>query len=30
MKTLEIVRPGRNNPRIKKPKRPYHMNYKPL
>jgi len=29
-KTREIVRPGRSNPRIKKPKRPYSMNYKRL
>lgn len=30
MKTIEIVRPGRKNPRAKKPKRRYYMNYKPL
>lgn len=29
-KTREIVRPGRSNPRIKKPKRSYSMNYKRL
>jgi len=29
-KTREIVRPGRKEPRPKKPKRPYYMNYKPL
>lgn len=29
-KTREIVRPGRKEPRQKKPKRPYHMNYKPI
>ena len=29
-KTREIIRPGRLNPRIKKPKRPYPMNYKRL
>ena len=30
IKTLEVVRPGRKNPRAKKPKRRYYMNYKPL
>jgi hypothetical protein len=29
-KTREIIRPGRNVPRNKKPKRCYSMNYKPL
>lgn len=29
-KTREIVRPGRKNPRNKKPKKPYSMNYKRL
>lgn len=29
-KTVEIIRPGRKNPRKKHPKRPYHMNYKRL
>lgn len=29
-KTREILRPGRVVPRKKKPKRPYHMNIKPL
>lgn len=29
-RTTEIVRPGRSSPRNKKPKRPYHNNYKPL
>jgi len=29
-KTREIVRPGRSNPRNKKPKKPYSMNYKRL
>jgi len=29
-KTREIVRPGRSNPRSKKPKKPYSMNYKRL
>lgn len=29
-RTTEIVRPGRSFPRKKKPKRPYHNNYKPL
>ena len=29
-RTREIVRPGRKEPRPKKPKRPYNMNYKPL
>lgn len=29
-KTREIIRPNRSVPRKKKPKRPYHMNYKPL
>lgn len=29
-KTREIVRPARSNPRDKKPKRPYSMNYKRL
>lgn len=29
-KTREIVRPARSNPREKKPKRPYSMNYKRL
>jgi len=29
-KTREIIRPGRSNPRNKKPKRPYSMNYKRL
>lgn len=29
-KTLEIIRPNRKFPRKKKPKRPYHMNYKRL
>lgn len=29
-KTREIIRPGRSNPRIKKPKRSYSMNYKRL
>ena len=28
--TIEMVRPGRTFPRKMKPKRPYHMNYKPL
>ncbi|MFY0602227.1 MAG: IS4 family transposase [Cyclobacteriaceae bacterium] len=28
--TREIIRTGRSNPRPKKPKRPYHQNYKPL
>ncbi len=30
LQTIEMVRPGRTFPRKKKPKRPYHMNYKPL
>ena len=30
IRTVEIVRPGRKFPRWKIPKRPYHMNYKPL
>lgn len=30
MRTVEIVRLGRKFPRKKLPKRPYHMNYKPL
>ena len=29
-KTREIIRPGRSNPRNKKPKKPYSMNYKRL
>ena len=29
-KTREIVRPGRKEPRPKKPKKPYNMNYKPI
>jgi hypothetical protein len=29
-KTREIIRPGRNVPRNKKPKKPYPMNYKRL
>ena len=29
-KTREIIRPGRSEPRNKKPKRTYSMNYKPL
>jgi len=29
-KTREIVRLGRSNPRIKKQKKPYSMNYKRL
>lgn len=29
-KTREIIRPGRSNPRKKKPKKPYSMNYKRL
>jgi hypothetical protein len=29
-KTFEIVRPGRSNPRPKKPRKKYYMNYKPL
>ncbi|HEY6435326.1 MAG TPA: IS4 family transposase, partial [Ignavibacteriaceae bacterium] len=29
-RTTEIIRPGRKNPRNKKTKRPYYMNYKPL
>ena len=29
-KTREIVRPGRSEPRPKKPKKQHHMNYKPL
>lgn len=29
-KTREIIRPGRSNPRQKRPKRPYSMNYKRL
>ncbi len=29
-KTIEIVRPGRKFERKKKPKRQFHMNYKPL
>lgn len=28
--TREIIRPGRNNPRVMKPKKPYSMNYKRL
>jgi hypothetical protein len=28
--TREIIRPGRSNPRNKKPKKPYSMNYKRL
>lgn len=30
MRTIEVVRPGRIIPKKKLPKRPYHMNYKPL
>ncbi len=29
-KTREIVRPGRSEPRPKRPKKQYHMNYKPI
>lgn len=29
-KTREVVRPGRSVPRHKKPKKQYHMNYKPI
>lgn len=28
--TREIIRPGRSNPRNKRPKKPYSMNYKRL
>jgi hypothetical protein len=28
--TREVIRPGRKNPRKKRPKKHYHMNYKPI